>query len=252
MYRISDYPEIQNNFYLGSRNTGASRKLVGDVNIITVFVSKTPDDWCEAIKNEYRKSIHIAADFLTSQARRYGTYLNIRCLYLETTVPYDADPHKGFYLLRNFFHSPDMQRLQEYYEKHMGVDEVPIILAFNERGRSFAFEKNDYQFYDVQETSVLFFDNDANAKEEAMSIAHEILHQFGALDYYYPEAVTEIAKKYLFDSIMGIGKKVVDDLTAYLVGWKDTISAGSYWFLHDTMWMTDERYTQAIRNEWKK
>jgi hypothetical protein len=192
------------------------------------------------------------ASFLESEARRYGAYLKINDLYLETEVPYNANPHSGFSLVKDYFHSSDMESLQEYYEARMNVNEVPIILAFNESGRSFAFKKNLNDRYNTQETSVVFFENDEGPEYYKKTIVHELLHQFGAIDYYYPKAVTETAKKYLYNSIMGIGQPVVDDFTAYLIGWKDTISANTYWFLKETMWMNAERYEEELRKEWAR
>ena len=49
---------------------------------------------------------------------------------------------------------------------------------------------------------------------------------------------------------MGIGKPVVDDFTAYIIGWKDTISANTYWFLKETMWMNDKEFQKALDDAW--
>ena len=43
----------------------------------------------------------------------------------------------------------------------------------------------------------------------------------------------------------------IDDLTAYLIGWKDTISGDSYQFLKDTMWMNKREYYKAVDEEWE-
>ena len=252
MYKISDYPQIQNNFFLGGRNTGASRKLVGDVNVVTVFLKRRPTDWSGSVKTLYYSTINNALNLLMKEATKYGVSLNLKPLYLETTVPADVDSHKGYDIVKDYFHRSTMEELQSYYESNMGVDEVPIILAFEGEDISFAFKDNANLNYKSQELSVIFFNRNDDLTYKKHTIAHELLHQFGAIDYYYPKSVTDVAKKYLHNSIMGIGSHVVDDFTAYLIGWKDTISAGTYWFLKETMWMNGQRYAEEVRNEWKR
>jgi hypothetical protein len=43
----------------------------------------------------------------------------------------------------------------------------------------------------------------------------------------------------------------IDDLTAYWVGWKDTLTADACRFLNETMWMTHERQVEATRRAWE-
>ncbi len=252
MYKISDYPHLQNNFFLGGRGAGASKKFVGDVNILTVFLKRELSDWSENTKTKYYAAVNKAADFLMSEAAKYGAYLNIHCFHLETAVPKDANPKAGYALVKNYFHRESINEIQTYYEKSMGVDEVPIILAFNGPGRSFAYKENSNDMYTAQELSVIFFENNDNIESKKISIAHELLHQFGAIDYYFPKELKTIAEKYIGNSIMGVGQPWVDDLTAYLIGWKDTISANSYWFLKETMWMDEKRMEEEKRKAWKE
>lgn len=250
MYKIKDYPQIQNNFYLTSRNVGASKKLLGKVNIVTVFLKRSASCWSSSIKNKYFSAIDKASDFLMKEAKRYGVSLNIAIYNLETNVPATADPLDGYDIVKDYFHRDTVEELQDYYEEKMGVDEVPIILAFNESGRSFAYRQKFKDKYEVQELSILFYHDKTNHAQAWKTIAHELLHQFGASDYYFPQEVEKIAKKYFTDSIMGIGKPVVDDFTAYIIGWKDTISANTYWFLKETMWMNEKEFKKALDDAW--
>ena len=98
----------------------------------------------------------------------------------------------------------------------------------------------------------MFFEGNEEPEEGQGTIAHELLHQFGAIDFYFPREIEAIAKKYIGDSIMcNSSVDTVDDLTAYLVGWKDTVSENSYLFLKETMWMSAERFKEAKKSEWK-
>ena len=83
-------------------------------------------------------------------------------------------------------------------------------------------------------------------------MTHELLHQFGAVDFYFPERVRQTAERYLPDNVMRSRCYVVDDLTAFLVGWRETLSAYVLCFLQDTMWITRSLYSQLLSDEWKK
>ena len=52
-------------------------------------------------------------------------------------------------------------------------------------------------------------------------MAHELLHLFGAIDLYdYDnEGVRAIAEQFFPDSVMMKPTYVIDELTAYLIGW---------------------------------
>lgn len=251
MYKISDYPQIQNNFFLSGRNVGASKKLVGNVNLLTVFLKRFSTDWSDSMKDRYYACVREATELLMCEAKKYGVSLNIKCFHLETSVSPTSSPMDGFNLVKDYFREKTMEGIQKHYENRMGVDEVPIILAFNETGRSFTYKKNEKELYDTQEISVVFFEENESSVLVKRTIAHELLHQFGAIDFYFPSEIKEIAKKYIGDSIMREGSALtVDDLTAYLIGWKDTISANSYWFLKETMWMNATRFQNAKRIEW--
>ena len=65
-------------------------------------------------------------------------------------------------------------------------------------------------------------------------LTHELFHQFGAIDLYNQEGVEKVALKYFPNSDMLTVSHVIDDLTAYLVGWTDTLSAKAQKFLKET------------------
>ena len=85
----------------------------------------------------------------------------------------------------------------------------------------------------------------------SFTIEHELLHQFGAVDLYYPKEVVEIAKLFLPKSIMNDGYEI-DPLTEYLIGWKESLSYNAALFLARTQHFTVEYINQAIADEWKK
>ena len=71
---------------------------------------------------------------------------------------------------------------------------------------------------------------------------------YGARDYYFPAAVSAAAGTYLQDSIMSNGK-TVDSLTAYTVGWTDTLTMGAKGFLDTVAFLTREDLEAAAKAE---
>lgn len=247
-HRVEDYPEIQGNFFLKSRDVGASRKLWGKIGVVTCYIKRGGRPWLESDKRAYDAAMVKAIDWLHSEARRWHVPLHIDRYYYEIDVPEDANPSETFNHVKGFLNSDTMEIAQEALEKRMEYDEMPFIFAYPERGRSFASSQwRDCNFY-ANENSTVFVHRDIDYG----TIVHELLHQFGGQDFYFPERVKERATYYYKNSIMGVGNKEVDDLTAYLIGWKNTISNVTYWFLRDTNWITVEEYYKLLDEEWKR
>lgn len=248
MYRVEDYPEIRDAFLLKSRGQGASRSLRGKVGIITCFMKRHKTDFDQKTKDEYYRALHEAMRRLESEAQRYGVPLKFSNYEYDIDVPADADPRDDFKLIKDYLRSETMEELQSNLEGRMGYDEMPFILVYDESARSFARTQwADSRFF-VNECSTVFR---SYGRFDWGTIAHELLHQFGAQDLYFPEQLKACAERYLGKSIMGVGGSTVDDFTAYLIGWKNTISANSYWFIKETSYLTEELYCKAIEDAWK-
>ncbi len=250
MYKVDNYPEIKDNFFLKSRNIGASRTLKGTVDIMVCFMKRNPAEFSLSTQKQFIDAQIEACRWLQAEAKRYGTDLTFKIRHFTIDIPETASPSEGYNLIKEHFNSKtlSMDQLQEWCEDKYNVDETPFLLVFDESSRSFAHKQSTPDVI-RNEISVVFKDK---GKYKGATIAHELLHQFGAIDYYYPPEVKEYADLYIRDSIMGIGnKKAVDDLCAYLVGFKDTISGNTYHFLKKTMWITYDNYKKAVKNAWR-
>ncbi len=248
MYRVENYPEIQKSFFLLGRNEGASRKLCGKVAIITFFMQRGGVAWKKSSVDQYYSALNEAERFLEKSAAKYGTSLEFENYQFMFDIAENANPNDDFNLIKDFLRSKTVDEAQNYYEKRLGCDETPFILAYEEEGRSFARSKLSGK-YDTQECSTVFR---RSSGFRWQTLAHELLHQFGARDLYFPDEISKLADRYFGSSIMGATGDNVDDLTAYIIGWKNTISAHTYWFLHDSMWYTYDVYRKAVDAEWKK
>ena len=248
VYRVEDHPEIQKNYFLASRGKGASKRLRGRVVLLSCFLQRGGRPFSEDAKRNYYAALRDATLWLEEEAKKFRVPLTLESMHFDIPVAKDATPRDGFRLVKDFLRSATVKEAQEYYEKRLGADETPFLLVFDEEGRSFAFEEA-VGLAAEDELSVVFRKKDGYS---SFTVIHELLHQFGAQDLYFPAAVRERAERYFQNSIMGIGKQEMDDLTAYLIGWKDTVSAATYWFLKDTLWLDAKGWCDACSEEWKK
>ena len=86
-----------------------------------------------------------------------------------------------------------------------------------------------------------------------ISIMHEALHQFGAKDFYYPQSLKILAETFFGESIMlAHSCDKIDPLTAYLIGWTNSVDFSTEAFLRTTSSYTQEDLYEACRKEWKK
>ncbi len=170
--------------------------------------------------------------------------------HYHVDMPPDTSPRSGYAVIRSFLSISTLKVAQDYFKKKLDVDQVSLLLVYDKHDRSFAIQHKFKNSKAVYKLPVVFQSPNSYS---AYTIAHELLHQFGAVDLYYPQKASECAKFYFRDSIMGIGKRdVVDDFTAYLVGWKDTVSDETWHFLNASTWVTKSIMEDAMRREWKK
>lgn len=248
MCRIEDCPEIQGNYYLCGRSCGPCRELRGRVALISCLMKRSEEDFDEKTVARYYHEVYRACEVLENEAKRAGAPLKFQNYHFTVETPQACDPKKGFSLLKNFFSFKTTNQARQYYTKRLDVDETPFLLIFDEWERSFSWEQTKYSRRYVNEVSVIFR-NDDNFSWR--TIAHELLHQYGAVDFYFPEEIQKCADACLGQSLMGYHGERVDDFTAYLVGWRDTLSDDAYRFLKETMWMTYERNTEEMYRTWK-
>ena len=250
MYRIEDYPQIRDSYYVSDRLAGVYPKLRGKVAVITFFVKSFSGDFSEKTLNQYYRELQTAFSMLEKEAHQRGVFLKLDGYHYHLDMPPDTSPKSGYAVIRSFLSISTLKEAQDYFKKNMDVDQVSLVVVYDKYDRSFAKQHNFKNSKAVYKLPVIF---QGRSGYSAYTIAHELLHQFGAEDLYYPKKICECAEYYLRDSIMGIGKRdVVDDFTAYLIGWKDTVSAKTWHFLNASTWVTKNILEDAMRREWMK
>ena len=225
---------------LSSYNLGYAKTLEGKCVIVSLYVNTPTKIWTADDISESRLKLKSACEYLENSAKAYDKNVEfiydfdeISTLKYRLWVSYEAsdeafedktDNRIRFFVRR----ATDYEALLAKYE----ADNVLTLIYFKDSGRPYAIT---YDGEDIpEETAVLY--GDASATE----YAHEILHLFGAHDYYsgaeYTSAVTDYIDSICPDEIMlntdednGRIKAVISDVTAYHIGWTDELNIlGSY------------------------
>lgn len=237
------YPEYRNHVFIGPRGGGDCDSLTGDVLITVVFADEPDSAWTDADMEEYKRGLDAATVKLYADATKYGVSLNIRFQYLRGK----ADSASTFTNYESWSSQvlrsaglPEKEQVIPQLKKTHSVKEAPVLFVVNRGGRAFA---RTHATPDGMEYAILH-------RTEA-DYRHELMHMFGARDYYYPDEAEELAKKYFPSSIMNTadGEAVIDPLTAYHIGWTDTLSPQAKSFLDETAWITSAYVTSSVSQE---
>lgn len=231
-----------NHLLLRARGTAPCRTLTEDVLVTVVFVTDPESTWSEQDIADVKTACENGSNNLMQAAQTYGSELNIRLNYVNSTIdsilnretPATDDVLKGANL-------SDSTTITEYLENTYSVKEAPLVFVLNRLGRSCAQ-------YDNLEFVLWYLDSTGDWSLDASTYQHELLHLFGAQDFYYPENIEELASEYMPDSIMN-GGETIDEFTAYLVGWKNDLSEAANYFYQETLLTTAEEIGTAHAEE---
>ena len=199
-----------------SRNVGTCRTLRGDIALTVVMVSTDGQDFTIRDLSDVQQSVNEAISALEDEAAAYGIALNITPTYYRTSGTSQVDD-KGW-LGTTLASVPELAGVADWSGR-------PILFCLNTEGRCYASTGSA-----LPEHVIFYIDN------EPSTVRHELLHLYGAEDFYFHDGVKAAAQKHLPDSIMlssGNPNAHVDSLTAYLVGWTDQPDAVATAFLDE-------------------
>ncbi len=239
--RLPNMPEdLRNHVYLDMRLWGNCEKLTGHVVVTAIFVNDPNAVWTDGEIGAVQSDLQAAASRIMSDAASYGSGLNLSFQYKTATtneVIVDGDTGKWMDSALTSLGLPDRTGINTALETTYGVDAAPVVFITNQPGRAYATShasKNEF--------AILYQDADA--------FYHELNHIFGAKDFYYPDDVYELLNTHLPNSIMADSSDgVMEDLTAYLIGWTDTPSDKALSFLQATTYLTKEYLSEAHKKE---
>ena len=210
------------------RDLGPAAKLVGDIQLLLVFVSTPEHPWPEEEIISFFNVVQTSKDFILDEAERYGVPLSLSAQYFETSIPYEFDGSDlsnidlswYWYLVKNYFHKDGMVSMHEAYEERFGKDNTPFLFVFNTPYRNITYSADLLYPNWLEEFSIYYGQQPLRDN----MIVHELMHQYGAVDLYdlSSEGVEEISEQIFPKSVMLRQKGTeIDELTAYLIGWID-------------------------------
>ena len=245
LYRTTEYTgsSIKNEFFSQTKwRAGSALILKGKVYTLSCFISGPEDEWAyqeklnmlallkegqdwiqkQALKN------HCSVDF--SEGGNFGMKEDIKLPYIERgTASGNESVDWVSKVLYKVGYKSTLE-LVNWVKHNTSCENLQVIIFVKGQGNGYAMaygDEMDKERYFV-EGAVLYEKYNGGEKLAASSIAHEILHLYGAWDLYKTFSQSEEnekrAKKLFPNSIMlrtsyNINELIVDELTAWLIGW---------------------------------
>lgn len=225
--------EYEDHILLRDKDVGVCSRLVGDTVLSVVLVDVPSAAWADADKEMLAQEMDSVAAWLETEAGAYGASLSVNVQYYAVSAQEELaiDGDYG-----------------TWTEQVLGSDASlpclssgPVLFCLHTLGRDFAVGNTDAE---STEYAVIF------CADQPDSIGHELLHLYGASDYYACEGVASAARQLWNDSIMlsNEGRKSVDSLTAYVIGWTDTLDAAAEAMLANTAAYAEEWDGAQVEN----
>lgn len=247
---------LKNLIALQGKDAGCTLSLRGKVVLVCFLVNDGESKWDAAAEAECVEMLKSASQNLMTASGLNKQELQIAYAYKQVTVPYVATrqimDQVVADVLRQFGHK-NVLDYQRHYEAKFARNEAVISFVFNKDFRSYAhLVARDGQNLDGpapngEEFSIVSF-TPGDAYTNERTLIHEMMHQFGAIDLYYPEYLKFQAEKLLPDSIMN-GGTVIDPLTRYVIGWDEELAEDAKLFLKAIENVTEEDIDHARREE---
>lgn len=223
------------------RDSGSARKLIGPVVIQHIFLTDEDSDWPMEMQMQARRRTERASEFLLGEAEKYGVKLSIAHRWTvappqPSPVPVDmfASPDWMENAVGTLNHSSVNRLVRAVVAEHPG-SQVAVFFHVNKSADSYSLAHYggvSDRFHG--ERAVIFSRYRDSRPTAAATIAHEILHCFGAGELYFPFDRTpdrkRLARKLFPNDVMyrveyDIFSLEIGAWTAYRIGWIGELDA---------------------------
>ncbi len=223
-----------------SYNIGTCLNMKEDLCYYIIYLNDKESQWTKNDKGIFENNKFITSiKYLSEQASAYGVTLETHYEICDTTATYEGILESNVVengvqndILMQVAESlgyEDAKQMNNSLKKELSVKQVAYLIAVNKEGRSFKHIHAPSSIERQQEFCVFFSPSIVYTDTTCEStIAHEILHLFGAEDFYdpygkYPER-KKLAEVLYPDDIMLKNSTDINDVnigsyTAYSVGW---------------------------------
>jgi hypothetical protein len=229
---------------------GACRELSGDVSVVLFYPDDAESRWMpQEIRSFTENEIMPALRFLEGEAARHGVDLRFHVeatysqlyytgkLYVDVRSEGYATADVLHQMAKQLHYASDADMLY-VFRRACGTEEVVCLTVFNKSGTAYAINPKRGSTTRVEEHCILFA-RDLHMSEngvkgsQASVAAHEMLHLYGAEDYYADAGRKALARAACADDIMlstkyAIGGNEIGEITAFYIGWTDCVPALLY------------------------
>jgi hypothetical protein len=240
---------LLSNFALHAQNiekwrAGSAYKLSGKIYTLSCFVSGPNEEWTYNEKLEMLDLLKEGQKWISAQALKnsisvefnesgsFGLNKDIKLSRIERGT---ASGNESVDWVSKVFYTIGYKSIFDFdswIKKNTKADNYQVIIFVKGKGNGYAMaystEMKKDKFY--VEGAVLYEKYNGGTKLASSSIAHEILHLYGAWDLYktfnQTEGNEERARALFPNSIMlrtsyNINELNIDNLTAWLIGWNN-------------------------------
>lgn len=223
------------------RDAGPCRSLTGSIRVVVVFVDVPGALWTPEARSAAQAMLQSAASTLQREAVDAGVPLQLSFNLHNGSADALPDLSASLPWAKAAMASTGAAPLcaGSAADSVYCTGGMPIMFLLNTGGRNFSCMSGNSR---VEEYSVLYA-----STMDAGYVRHELLHLYGAMDYYQNAACEQAAEALYPDSIMlrTRGDSTVDSLTAYIIGWADAPDAAAVDFLRRTAEVTGEAMAAA-------
>ncbi len=220
---------------------GSARHMTGNICVVYLFVGTDSSRWTQPEMDATAEKLYAAEDWLKNQALKWGKKVDfknfsVKKQLIDNDIPSDPfQPEAVGYpktVLRRFGYTSNRD-LYDILVHKTGCRQFLVLVFPHTSGRCYASAINRNMAKrgagkTMPECCMLYKVSDDTGKElQVGRIAHEMLHLFGAWDFYAlgpdDKARAERAAGLYPSSIMlksygNIEDRSIDELTAWLVG----------------------------------
>lgn len=233
-------------------NQGTCRNLSGTPYVLSIYINDDESAWDIRLAEHFQNNVVLPAlEFLNSEAERWGIGLSLQSGMYNTNLDQGINlRYRG--VVRN---DSDLRECSDdildqaalslgfsskvhmtrYLQNYTGCQEIIYLVMVNKPGRCYACPDQDDDQGDTTEYALVFgcyWDTQEDCI--SASVAHEILHLYGAEDMYTEESTGEragraqVAQRLFPNDIMheiyyNIRDNNIDRYTAYAIGWTNQV-----------------------------
>lgn len=230
---------------------GNCKRLKGNPLVVLLFVDDDDSSWSASEVTEYINNyVDEGLKYLEDKAKEWNVDLKFSVKAYSTplsdyTLKYEGSVTQNLkitgstkdildQMAHDMGYSSNWELYSKFKTEHGANDDVIFLTFLNKPGTSYARHVNSTGRTSYTEHGVIFSDylEGGSFGCKASTVAHELLHLFGAEDFYAEHRKMLAYQIYPKDIMLWMPTEVYENeigaFTAYTVGWTDTVPSVCY------------------------